>query len=296
MQFTDIQQRLINEIYVDKDLATVEDLKYVLDLIENDSNISDLDRRIVKLRIIKGLKYREISRILDLEKEHTVPNRFKSTMRYLRKQLRVHNRPDDGTEQLSNLMKNRKGLNGLKMTQIYTIGQLTDHLKRYGKLKDPRFSLDTAASIIYYLDRDGYDLRKLVTDKQLLEEFEELDRRNYIHVDQLQDLIASQKLVNLVERATNSYTIVSKTEFGSFDVFLSNGSKVRLRATIKPLESHYELSIDIESSKKYDRFDYSEKMTHSVSTNSENLEESLQFLLLAASTNQKGTTHVQLYT
>ena len=285
MQFTDIQQRLINEIYVDKDLATVEDLKYVLDLIENDSNISDLDRRIVKLRIIKGLKYREISRILDLEKEHTVPNRFKSTMRYLRKQLRVHNRPDDGTEQLSNLMKNRKGLNGLKMTQIYTIGQLTDHLKRYGKLKDPRFSLDTAASIIYYLDRDGYDLRKLVTDKQLLEEFEELDRRNYIHVDQLQDLIASQKLVNLVERATNSYTIVSKTEFGSFDVFLSNGSKVRLRATIKPLESHYELSIDIESSKKYDRFDYSEKMTHSVSTNSENLEESLQFLLLAASTN-----------
>lgn len=285
MQFTDIQQRLINEIYVDKDLATVEDLKYVLDLIENDSNISDLDRRIVKLRIIKGLKYREISRILDLEKEHTVPNRFKSTMRYLRKQLLVHNRPDDGAEQLSNLMKNRKGLNGLKMTQIYTIGQLTDHLKRYGKLKDPRFSLDTAASIIYYLDLDGHDLRKLVTDKRLLEEFEELDRRNYIHVDQLQDLIASQKLVNLVERATNSYTILSKTEFGSFDVFLSNGSKVRLRATIKSLESYYELSVDIESSKKYERFDFSEKMTHSVSTKSENLEEALQFLLLAASTN-----------
>lgn len=285
MQFTDIQQRLINEIYVDKDLATVEDLKYVLDLIENDSNISDLDRKIVKLRVIRGLKYREISRILDLEKSHVVPNRFKSTMRYLRKQLRLHNRPDDGTEQLSNLLSSRNTLMNLSRNKIYTVGQLTAHLKKHGKLKDPRFSLDTASSVIYYLDLDGYDLRKLVTDKQLLETLEELDRRNYVHVDQLEDLISSQKLVDLVERVTNSYTILSKTEFGSFDVFLSNGFKVRLRTTIKSLESHYDLSIDIESSKKYDRFDYSEKMTHSVSTDTENLEEALQFLLLAASTN-----------
>lgn len=285
MHFTEIEKRLIKEIYTDENFATAEDLKYVLDLIENDSNISDLDRKIVKLRIIRGLKYREISRILDLEKEHIVPNRFKSTMRYLRKQLRLHNRPNDGTEQLSDLIKIRNGLRGLNSIQIYTIGQLTDHLKKYGKLTEPRLSLDTAVSIIYYLDRDGYDLRRLVTDKQLLEEFEELDRRHYVHVDQLQDLIASQKLVNLVERATNSYTISSKTEFGSFDVFLSNGSKVRLRATIKPLEGYYELNVDIESSKKYERFDYSDKMTHSVSTKSENLEEALQFLLLAASSN-----------
>lgn len=285
MQFTDIQQRLINEIYADKDLATVEDLDYVLDLIENDSNISDLDRRIVKLRIIEGLKYREISRILDLDKEHIVPNRFKSTMRYLRKQLRLHNRPDDGTEQLSNLLSSRNALMNLSRNKIYTVGQLTAHLKKHGKLKDPRFSLDTASSVIYYLDLEGYDLRKLVTDRQLLETLEELDRRNYVHVDQLEDLISSQKIVDLVERVTNSYTISSKTEFGSFDVFLSNGFKVRLLATIKSLESHYDLSIDIESSKKYDRFDYSEKMTHSVSTDTENLEEALQFLLLAASTN-----------
>ena len=67
--------------------------------------------------------------------------------------------------------------------------------------------------------------------------------------------------------------------------FLSNGSKVRLRATIKSLEDYYELSTDVESSKKYEKFDYSDKMTHSVSTKSENLEEALQFLLLAASTN-----------
>lgn len=282
MQFTEIQRRLINEIYTDENLATAEDLKYVLDLIENDSNISDLDRRIVELRIIRGLKYREISRILDLEKEHTVPNRFKSTMRYLRKQLRIHNRPNDGTEQLSEILSNRNDLLKLSRHGIYTIGQFLN------LLKEEEFLINTAivSSIVYTLELNGHkDLRSIIKNQQVLEDLEDLDRRNYVHVDQLEDLISSQKLVDLVERVTNSYTISSKTEFGSFDVFLSNGSKVRLRATIKSLESYYELSVDIESSKKYDRFDYSDKMTHSVSTDSENLEEALQFLLLAASTN-----------
>lgn len=282
------KDRLIKAIFIlkkeDEEVAD-EDLKLAEELIETHPDLTDLDRKIVKLRIYRSMTYREITDLLEIEKSHTAQNRFNQSMSKIRKSLRKSSRPDDGTEQLSNLMKNRKGLNGLKMSQIYTIGQLTDHLKKYGKLKDPRFSLDTAVSIIYYLDRDGYDLRKLVADKRLLEEFEELDRRNYVQVDQLQDLIESQKLVNLVERVTNSYTGSSKTEFGSFDVFLSNGSKVRLRATIKPLESHYELSVDIESSKKYERFEYSEKMTHSVSTDSDNLEEALQFLLLAASTN-----------
>ena len=282
MQFTEIQRRLISEIYAGKELATVGDLNYVLDLIENDSNISDLDRRIVKLRIIKGLKYREISRILDLEKEHTVPNRFKSTMRYLRKQLRIHNRPNDGTEQLSEILNNRNDVLKLSRHGIYTIGQFLNLLKEEEFLINPA----VVSSIVCTLELNGHkDLRSIIKNQQVLEDLEDLDRRNYVHVDQLEDLIAGQKLVNLVKRATNSYTVSSKTEFGSFDVFLSNGSKVRLRATIKPLESYYELSVDIESSKKYEKFDYSDKMTHSVSTKSENLEEALQFLLLAASTN-----------
>ena len=282
MQFTEIEKRLIKELYTDENLTTAEDLKYVLDLIENDSNISDLDRRIVKLRIIKGLKYREISRILDLEKEHIAPNRFKSTMRYLRKQLRIHNRPNDGTEQLSEILSNRNDILKLSRHGIYTIGQFIEILEE----EDLLINTAVVSSIVYTLELSGHkDLRSIIKNQQVLEDLEDLDRRNYVHVDQLEDLIASQKLVNLVERATNSYTISSQTEFGSFDVFLSNGSKVRLRATIKSLEDYYELSVDIESSKKYERFRYSEKMTHSVSTNSENLEESLQFLLLAASTN-----------
>lgn len=282
------KKHLIKAIFIlkkeDEEISN-EDLKLAEELIETHPDLTDLDRKIVKLRIFRCMTFREITDLLDLEKSHTAQNRFNWSMSKIRKGLRKSSRPDDGTEQLSNLMKNRKGLNGLYLNQIYTIGQLTDHLKKYGKLKDSRFTTNTAASIIYYLDRDGYDLRKLVTDKELLEEFEDLDRRNYVHVDQLQTLIESQKVVKTVERVTNSYTISSKTEFGSFDVFLSNRSKVRLRATIKPLESHYEISADIESSKKYERFDYFDKMTHSVSTKSENLEEALQFLLLASSTN-----------
>lgn len=283
------KDRLIKAVFIlkkeDKEISN-EDLKLAEELIETHPDLTDLDRKIVKLRIYRGMMYREITEILELEKSHTAQNRFHASTGKITKLMYTTKRLNgDTSEKLSKLMKTRNSLLALRRAGIETIGQLTDHLKKYGKLKDPRFSLDTAASIVYYLDRDGYDLRKLVTDIQLLEEFEELDRRNYIHVDQLQDLIARQKSVDLVERATNSYTISSKTEFGSFDVFLSNGSKVRLRATIKSLESYYELSVDIESSKKYDRFDCSDKMTHSVSTKSENLEEALQFLLLAASTN-----------
>lgn len=283
------KDRLIKAVFIlkkeDEEIAD-EDLKLAEELIETHPDLTDLDRKIVKLRIYRGMMYREITDLLELEKSHTAQNRFHASAGKISKIMYTTKHLNgDKSEKLSKLMKTRNSLLALRRADIYTIGQLTDRLKNRGHLQEVKLATSQIASVIYYLDRDGFDLRRLVTDKQLLEEFEELDRRNYIHVDHLQDLISSQKLVSLVERATNSYTSSSKTEFGSYDVFLSNGSKVRLRATIKPLESHYELSIDIESNKKYDRFDYSEKMTHSVSTNSENLEESLQFLLLAASTN-----------
>ena len=284
-----VKERLIKAIFIlkkeDEEISD-EDLKLAEELIETYPDLTELDRKIVKLRIYRGMMYREITDLLELEKSHTAQNRFHASMSKISKIMYTTKRLNgDKSEKLSKLMKTRNSLLALRRAGIETIGKLTERLKSQGHLREVKLAQSKIASVIYYLDRDGYDLRKLVTDKRLLEEFEELDRRNYIHVDQLQDLIESQKSVNLVERVTNSYTISSKTEFGSFDVFLSNESKVRLRATIKPLESHYELSTDVESSKKYEKFGYSEKMTHSVSTDSENLEEALQFLLLAASTN-----------
>ena len=283
------KDRLIKAIFIlkkDDEEISEEDLKLAEELIETHPDLTELDRKIVKLRIYRGMMYREITDLLELEKSHTAQNRFHASTSKIRKIMYTTKRLNgDKSEKLSKLMKTRNSLLALRKAGIETINELTERLKSQGHLREVKLSQIKIASVIYYLDRDGYDLRKLVTDKHLLEEFEDLDRRNYVHVDQLQDLIASQKLVNLVERATNSYTISSKTEFGSFDVFLSNGSKVRLRATIKPLEGYYELSVDIESSKKYEKFDYSDKMTYSVSTKSENLEEALQFLLLAASTN-----------
>ena len=290
----EVKKRLIKTILIlkkeDEEISE-EELKIVQDLIENHADLADLDRKIVKLRIFRLMTFREITDFLHLEKSHTALNSFDRSTRKIRRSLLMHERLDDGTKRLSDLIKNRKGLRSLNLSQIFTIGQLTDHLKKYGKLKNPRSSLDTAASIIYYLDRDGYDLRRLVTDKDLLEEFEELDRRNYVHVEQIESLLKNCSRVRSVKRITNSYTISSKTEFGSFDVFLSNGSKVRLRAMIKSLENYYDISADIESSKKYERFDYSEKMIRSVSTNSKHLEEALQFLLLASLTNQKGKSY-----
>lgn len=283
------KDRLIKAIFIlkkeDEEISD-EDLKLAEELIETHPGLTELDRKIVKLRIYRGMMYREITDLLRLEKSHTAQNRFHASTSKISKIMYTTKRLNgDKSEKLSKLMKTRNSLLALRKAGIETINELTKRLKSQGHLREVKLSQSKIASVIYYLDRDGYDLRKLVTDKQLLEEFEDLDRRNYVHIDQLQSLLENHRLVNLVERVTNSYTISSKTEFGSFDVFLSNGSKVRLRATIKPLEGYYELNVDIESSKKCEKFDYSDKMTYSVSTKSENLEEALQFLLLAASTN-----------
>lgn len=279
MQFTDIQQRIINEIYADKNLATVEDLNYVQDLIENDSNISDLDRKIVKLRIIRGLKYREISRILDLEKEHVVPNRFKSTMRYLRKQLRIRNRPNDGTEQLSEILNNRNDVLKLSRHGIYTIGQFMKILKE----EDFLINTSIVSSIVYTLELSGHkDLRSIIKNQQVLEDLEDIDRRNYVHVDQLESLLRNCSRVKSVERITNSYTSSSKTEFGSFDVELNDSQILRLKVSIKSTEDQYDLNAEIEETESFEGFEYQKTVSREVSTNSESLESALNFLLFVS--------------
>ena len=282
----EVKERLIKSIFIlkkeDEEISE-EDLKLAEELIETHPGLTDLDRKIVKLKIYRNLKYREITELLELEKSHTAQSRYNYSIGKIRKSLSLARRPDDGTEQLSNLIKNRQDLRALNLAQIYTIGQMTDHLKEYGKLKDYKYTSIRAASIIYSLDQNGYDLRKFVTDQNILEDFEELDRRNYLHVNQLQTLIENQDFIDRVERITSTYKILSKTEFGSFDVFQSNGSKIRLRSTINSLEDRYELSAEIESSKEFEDFSYSKKITHSVSTNSKNLKNALEFLLAHSS-------------
>lgn len=279
MLFTDIQQRIINEIYADKNLATIEDLDYVQDLIENDSNISDLDRKIVKLRVIRGLKYREISRILDLEKEHVVPNRFKSTMRYLRKQLRLHNRPDDGTEQLSKILSSRITLMKLSRNEIYTVGQFINLLKdKYLPIDAP-----TVSSIVYTLELNGHkDLRSIIKNRQVLEDLEDLDRRNYLHIDQFESMLKNCSRVKSVKRITNSYTVSSKTEFGSFDVELNDSQILRLKVSIKSTEDQYSLNAEIEETEAFEEFEYQKTVSREVSTDSKNLDSALNFLLFVS--------------
>ena len=279
------KKRLVEAIFFTSDDSEIseEEIELAHNLIDAHPDLTERDRKIIKLKIYRNLKYREITELLELEKSHTAQSRYNYSIGKIRKSLSLARRPDDGTEQLSNLIKNRRDLRALNLSQIYTIGQMTDHLKEYGKLNDSNCTSLRAALIIYSLDQNGYDLRKFVTDQDILKDFEELDRRNYLHVNQLQTLIENQDFIDRVERITNTYKILSKTEFGSFDIFQSNGSKIRLRATINSLEDRYDLSAEIESSEEFEAFSYSKKMTHSVSTNSKNLENALEFLLAHSS-------------
>ena len=293
------KERLIKAIFTlkkENEEISDEDLAIAQDLIETHPDLTDLDRKIVKLRIYRGMMYREITDLLELEKSHTAQNRFHASTGKITKLMYTTKRLNgDKSEKLSKLMKTRNSLLALRRAGIETIGKLTECLKNQGDLREVKLDASRIASVIYYLDRDGYDLRKFVTDHRLLEEFEELDRRNYVHVDHLEVMLKNCSRVKSVKRVTNSYTVSSKTEFGSFDVELNDSQILRLKISIKSTEDQYTLNAEIEETESFEEFEYQKTVSREVSTDSENLESALNFLLFVSrkSVNQKGTTHVR---
>ncbi len=247
------KKRLIKELCTYGNSVTDEDVRYAEDLILNSSSIDDRDRKIVKLRIFKGLKYREISKILGLEKAHVVPNRFKSTMRYLRKQLRIHNRPDDGTEQLSKILSNRTDLMQLSMNEIYTVGQFAKILED----EELPIKSSIVSSIIYTLELKGHkDLRSIVKNRQVLEDLEDLDRRNYRHIRELELMYNAHKDVLSSEISKASYTHSSRSEFGTIKITLSNQRRAKIKVAIDFNFESYRFCIELNRFGKSDSFDY----------------------------------------
>lgn len=247
------KERLIKELCTYGNSVTDEDVRYVEDLILNSSIIDDRDRKIVKLRIFKGLKYREISKILGLEKAHVAPNRFKSTMRCLRKQLRIHNRPNDGTEQLSKILSNRTDLMQLSMNEIYTVGQFAKILED----EELPIKSSIVSSIIYTLELKGHkDLRSIVKNRQVLEDLEDLDRRNYRHIRELELMYNAHKDVLSSEISKASYTHSSRSEFGTIKITLSNQRRAKIKVAIDFNFESYRFCIELNRFGKSDGFDY----------------------------------------
>lgn len=247
------KERLTKELCAYGNSVTDEDVRYVQDLIENDSMISDRDRKIIKLRILRGLKYREISKILGLTKAHVAPNRFKSTMRYLRKRLRIHNRPNDGTEQLSKILSNRTDLMHLSRNDIYTVGQFAKILED----EELPIKSSIVSSIIYTLELNGHkDLRSIVKNRQVLEDLEDLDRRNYRHIRELELMCNAHKDVLSSEISKASYTHSSRSEFGTIKITLSNQQRVKIKVAIDFNFESYRFCIEMYRFGKSDEFDY----------------------------------------
>ena len=160
------KQRLIKSIFIlkkeDEEISE-EDLKLAEELIETHPGLTDVDRKIVKLRIYRGMMYREITDLLELEKSHTAQNRFHASTSKISKIMYTTKRLNsDKSEKLSKLMKTRNSLLALRRSGIETINELTERLKSQGHLREVELARSKIASVIYYLDRDGYDLRKRI--------------------------------------------------------------------------------------------------------------------------------------
>lgn len=151
------------------------------------------------------------------------------------------------------------------------------------KEEDLLIKAPIVSSIVYTLELSGHkDLRSIIKNHQVLEDLEDIDRRNYVHVDQLEAMLKNCSRVKSVERITNSYTTSSKTEFGSFDVELNDSQVLRLKVSIKSTEDRYALNAEIEETESFEGFEYQKTVSREVSTDSENLESALNFLLFVS--------------
>ena len=266
------KKRLIKEIFINEDLATDEDLEYVQDLIESSSDIDDLSRKIVKLRIFNGMTYKEITRMLDLKKDHVAPNRFKSTMRYLRKQLRIHNRPNDGTEQLSEILSSRIARLQLTKNKIYTVGQFIERLEK----DDFSSEVPVASTIVYLLESKGHNnLRSIVKDQQILKELAEMDRRNYKHIRELEQIFNRHKDVLSSEITKSSYTHSSRSEFGTIELKLSNNRYAKIKVAIDFIFRSYRFCIELTRSEESEGFEYLQTVERSFEANFDELKKAV---------------------
>ena len=86
----EVKERLIKAIFVlreDGEEISDEDLQLAQELIETYPELSDLDRKILKLRIYRGLKFREIAELLDLKYLQYATSRFQSATRKIRRRM-----------------------------------------------------------------------------------------------------------------------------------------------------------------------------------------------------------------
>lgn len=287
MTFTATEIKLYEEVYHSTEDISREEVDYLLTQSKNPDVLSELEMDILQLRLFEEKKYTEIVKLRpDTKYPSNVRTIYLRAIHKVRSSCSKSMRVNDGSPRIKDEFRGdrRAAIRPLSNVGIYTLRQLADYIEQNDNLKDIEgIDANLQAHIIFYLENEGYDVRRYLSDEETKFVLEELDRRDYIHVRQVLEMLETAKHITKVDWIDKKYMIGSKCEYGVFNVNLVNRDDyVKVRLTCDSTSDRYELGFDINSADISNGLVCESKTTHEIETTYDMLSEAIEYLSLAS--------------
>lgn len=289
MTFTETEIKLYEEVHRSDEDISREEVDYLLAQSKNPDVLSEREMDILKLRLFEDMTYTNIVKIRpDTNYPSNVRTIYLRAIHKVRRSCSKSMRVNDGSPRIKDEFRGdrRAAIRPLSNVEIYTLRQLADYIKQNGSLIEID-GIDTSlqAHIIFYLENEGYDVRRYVSDKDTLFVLEELDRRDYIHVRQVLEMLETSKHITKVDWIDKKYMIGSKCEYGVFNINLvGHDDYVKVRLTCDSTVDRYQLGFDINSVDISNGLVCESKTSHEIETTYDMLPEAIEYLSLASVT------------
>lgn len=292
MTFTATEIKLYEEVYHSTEDIGREEVDYLLAQSKNPDVLSELEMDILQLRLFEEKKYTEIVKLRpDTKYPSNVRTIYLRAIHKVRRSCSKSMRVNDGSPRIKDEFRGdrRRAIRPLSNVGIYTLRQLADYIEQNDSLTDIEgIDSNLQAHIIFYLENEGYDTRRYVSDEDTKLALEELDRRDYIHVRQVLEMLETAKHITKVDWIDKKYMIGSKCEYGVFNINLVNHDDyVKVRLTYDSTADRYQLGFDINSVDISNGLVCESKTSHEIETTYDMLPEAIEYLSLASVTSLK---------
>ena len=289
MTFTATEIKLYEEVHHSTEDISREEVDYLLAQSKNPDILSEREMDILQLRLFEEKKYTEIVKLRpDTNYPSNVRTIYLRAIHKVRRSCSQSMRVNDGSPRIKDEFRGerRASIRPLSNVGIYTLRQLSDHIEQNGRLTDIEgIDSNLQAHIVFYLENEGYGVRRYVSDEDTKFVLEELDRRDYIHVRQVLEMLETSKHITKVDWIDKKYMIGSKCEYGVFNINLTNhDGYVKVRLTCDSTSDRYELGFDINSVDISNGLVCESETTHEIETTYDMLTDAIEYLSLASIT------------
>lgn len=289
MTFTATEIKLYEEVHHSAEDISREEVDYLLAQSKNPDVLSEREMDILNLRLFDGMTYTNIVKIRpDTNYPSNVRTIYLRAIHKVRRACSKSMRINDGSPRIKDEFRGgrRAAIRPLFNVGIYTLRQLADYVKQNGSLIEiDGINTSLQAYIIFYLENEGYDVRRYVSDEDTKLVLDELDRRDYIHVRQVLEMLETAKHITKVDWIDKKYMIRSKCEYGVFNINLvGHDDYVKVSLTCDSTVDRYQLGFDINSVDISNGLVCESKTSHEIETTYDMLPEAIEYLSLASVT------------